>query len=244
MRQNVNGGKGFGQTHELLGNFKKLFSCNCPTESTDTPDRKQKFSKTSVHPCNFPAPHAPQAFRANGMLCASVHCRATLPDAPGKKAEKGVIPMLATSSDHLLHHLSTPSFKSGESGFFAGGEAAQKKGARMSISCPCRGGGPVFPTFTTSHAPAGILPNFPGMSHSATVRNGSQRPSPPHREPSNASQAVTLGNLGTQLQTGDRAVSEKLIGMYRKRQLWSPNIHNFKFKGGCSCHGKNRKTNI
>ena len=189
MRQNVNGGKGFGQTHELLGNFKKLFSCNCPTESTDTPDRKQKFSKTSAHPCNFPAPHVPQAFRANGMLCASVHCRATLPDAPGKKAEKGVIPMLATSSDHLLHHLSTPSFKSGESGFFAGGEAAQKKGARMSISCPCRGGGPCFSHFY--HFPMQrlgfrrVCRECPIVQRSATVRSGHHRPtgSPqtPHR---------------------------------------------------------------
>ena len=188
MRQNVNGGKGFGQTHELLGNFKKLFSCNCPTESTDTPDRKQKFSKTSVHPCNFPAPHVPQAFRANGMLCASVHCRATLPDAPGKKAEKGVIPMLATSSDHLLHHLSTPSFKSGESGFFAGGRPPRKKGHGCPSPVRAGEGALFFPLLPLPMHRLGFCRIFrecPIVQRSATVRSGHHRPtgSPqtPHR---------------------------------------------------------------
>ena len=79
--------------------------------------------------------------------------------------------MLATSSGHLLHLLSTPFIKSEKSGFFTWGKAAQEnyiwRPYSLSLTCDLA---LIFPLLPLPHAPVGILPNCPEMAHRATVR--------------------------------------------------------------------------
>ena len=75
VRQNAFSGKSFGQMHGLLGNFKKLFPCNCPAESTDTPGRKQKGFRKHLCICAIHSDSIP--FRDFGRTpCCALPCTA------------------------------------------------------------------------------------------------------------------------------------------------------------------------
>ena len=89
------------------------------------------------------------------------------------------------TSKHITRF--APAFKSDESGFFARGEAAQKKlyTAEYVPSSPGEWG-LIFSLLPLAHAAVGIPPSLPGMAHSATVRAGHHHPTgnckPSHRQ--------------------------------------------------------------
>jgi hypothetical protein len=84
-------------------------------------------------------------------------------------------------------NLTVPTTKSGKSGFFAEGEAAQKK-LYTAEHIPSSAGewGLIFTLLPLALAAGGILPSLPGMAHSATVGGGHHHPTgnckPSHRQ--------------------------------------------------------------
>jgi integrase len=72
VRRSANAGKGFRETHGLLGNLGKLFHVAVRRGRRTLQADRKKFSEYAVHPCGSPLPHALQGFAANAMPCAEV----------------------------------------------------------------------------------------------------------------------------------------------------------------------------
>ena len=111
-------------------------------------------------------------------------------------------------------NLTAPTAGRGKRGFFALGEAAQKK-LYTAEYVPSSAGEPglIFSLLSLPHAAVGIPPSLPGMAHSGTVRAGHHHPTgnckTAHRRPPWATSA------GSSLRPV-RPQSRNLLKPYRK----------------------------
>ena len=164
VRQSSNSGKGLWETHGLLGNCEKLFYTAVKWGHHLLLTDIQRFSEkscASVRISPIPCPAWVYGERH------AVRCRA-LPrehsPAPQEKAVKGVIPMLATSSGHLLHLLSTPFITKVRKVDFSHGGRLPRKSIYGGVYTFLQRGHPLpqKPTFTTSHFAGSDFVEFSG----------------------------------------------------------------------------------